>query len=130
MSGSGVLKRASFYAMKLYSHHAQPIPLRLEQTGDALDLFACGSDDRQALVIFAVNLKPQPVELNIRFQGFGATPRVARAEALCDVQNRGQPDVMNHWRTPERLGIIPVPVSPAQVSVPGLSAMAVECVTN
>ena len=41
-SGSGVLKRGSYYVMYLYSHHAKPVPLWLEQFSDRLDLLACG----------------------------------------------------------------------------------------
>ncbi len=130
VSGSGVLKRASFYAMWLYAHHAQPVPLWFEQFSDRLDLFACGSEDRKTAVVFAVNLRPEAGELAIGFNGFGQAARVLKAEALCDTLQAGQPDLINHWQTPDRLRIVPVPVSSNKVSLPGLSAAAVECETN
>jgi alpha-L-arabinofuranosidase len=130
ISGSGVLKRASFFTMKLYSHHAKPIPLWLEQFNDRLDLFACGSEDKKSVTVFAVNLKPEPAEFAVSFNGFGRAARVVRAEGLCDTLNAGQPDVMNHWQTPERLKITQMPVSQNKVSLPGLSATAIECDTN
>ena len=128
--GYGVLRRASFYAMKLYSHHALPVPLWLEQFSDRLDLFACGSEDKKTAVLFAVNLRPEPVELSVGFAGFGEKARVVRAEGLCDTLNLGQPDVINHWQAPDRLCIAPVPVSGNKVSLPGLSATAIQCETN
>jgi alpha-L-arabinofuranosidase len=130
ISGSGVLRRASFYAMKLYSHHAKPVPLWLEQFNDRLDLVACGTDDRSAAVVFAVNLKPEPVEFAVGFEGFSAPVRVHQAEALCDILNAGQPDVINHWNAPERLKLISLPASQDKVNLPGLSVTAVECGLN
>ncbi len=127
VSGSGVLKRASFYTMKLYSHHARPVPLQVEQQSDRVDLFACGSEDRKTVVLFAVNQRPEPVEVNVRFRGFGANLRVVSAEALCDTLNAGQLDVINHWEAPDRLRLLPLAVLPARVSLPGLSAAAIEC---
>jgi len=128
--GYGVLKRASFYTMELFSHHALPLPLWLEQFNDRLDLFACGSEDKSAAVLFAINLKPEPVELTIGFDGFGANTRVVKAQALCDTQNAGQPDVINHWNAPDRLKVVPVPVAANRVELPGLSAAAIECATR
>lgn len=128
--GSGVLRRASFYAMKLYSHHATLIPLTLEASNDKLDLVACGSEDQNAVVVFAVNLKPEPVELVLGFVGFKSTCRVLQAESLADTLNAGQPDVINHWNTPDRLKIVSVPCSQNKVTLPGLSVTAVECDLN
>lgn len=130
MSGSGVLRRASFYTMKLYSHHAKPIPLRSENLNGRLDLVACGSENRSSAVLFAVNLKPEPAQLAIAFAGFDGKARVVQAESLCDTLNAGQPDVMNHWNSPDRVRLVQVPTSQGNVSLPGLSATAVECEIN
>ncbi len=130
VSGTGVLKRASFYAMALYSHHAKPLPLWIEQLSDRVDLVACGAHDKKAAVVFAVNLRPEPVDLSVGFNGFAQGARVVAAEALCDTLDRGQPDVINHWQTPERLKVVPVPVSQNTVSLPRLSATAIECEAN
>jgi alpha-L-arabinofuranosidase len=126
MAGSGVLKRASFYVMELYAHHAQPIPLWLERFNDRVDLFACGSDDRKSIVLFAVNLKTEPVDLHVTFDGLGSSAHVVSAEAVCDTQQSGQPDIMNHWQTPDRVRIIPLRVEEGTVHLPGLSASAIE----
>jgi hypothetical protein len=79
------------------------------------------------VVVFAVNLKSEPVDLLLGFDGFGATGRILQAEALADTLIAGQPDVINHWNTPERLKIVTVPSSQNKVSLPGLSATAIEC---
>jgi alpha-L-arabinofuranosidase len=124
-SGSGVLKRASYYVMYLYSHHAKPVPLRLEQSGDPLDLVACASEDRKSVVVFAVNARPEPVEFSAAFDGFGGAVRPAKAEALCDPLNAGQPDVINHWNAPERATILPLSPAPGKLVLPGLCAAAI-----
>jgi alpha-N-arabinofuranosidase len=126
-SGSGVLKRASYYVMKLYSHHAQPIPLTIEKTDDRLDLLACGSEDRKRTVLFAVNLKSEPVELTVGFSDYESAMHIAKADSLRDTQNAGQPDVINDWQTPERLKILPLATTTSEVTLPGLSATAIEC---
>ena len=130
MSGSGVLKRPSFHVMKLYSHHAQPVPLQIEQTGDRLDLVACGAEDHRTAVLFAVNSQPEPVDLTVEFKEFGAQARLVAAETVSDTMAAGQPDVANHWQVPERVKIFAVPVARNQVRLPGLSATALECQVN
>jgi len=125
-SGSGVLKRGSYYVMHLYSHHAKPVPLRLDCSDDRLDLVACGSEDRKSGVLFAVNPRPEPVELSARFDGFGGAVRPARAEAVCDPLNAGQRDVINHWNAPERISILPLPSVSDKLVLPALSATAIE----
>jgi alpha-L-arabinofuranosidase len=129
-SGTGVLRQPSHYVMKLYSLHAKPVPLQIQSNDNRLDLFACGSDDRKSVVIFAVNSTRDPVDLVPGFGGFDAAPRVIRAEAVCDVMNRRQPDVENHWQDPERVRIVNLPVSEGAVRLPALSATAIECAAN
>ncbi|HXP61105.1 MAG TPA: alpha-L-arabinofuranosidase C-terminal domain-containing protein [Dongiaceae bacterium] len=125
-SGSGVLKRGSYYVMYLYSHHAKPVPLWLEQFSDRLDLLACGSEDRKSVVLFAVNARPGPVEFSAAFNGFGRAVRPVKAEAVCDPLMAGQPDVMNHWNAPERVTLVPLSPAPDKLVLPGLSATAIE----
>ncbi len=129
-SGSGVLKRASYQVMYLYSHHARPVPLRLESAGDRLDLAACAAEDRKSGVLFAVNLQTEPVRLAVVSDGFGgAAPRL-HAQAVCDRLNAGQPDVMNHWNAPDRIAIQPIGGAPGGIVVPGLCAAAIEFETE
>ena len=129
-AGSGVLKRASYYVMQLYARHARPVPLWLEPGGDRLDLFASAADDRKNVVLFAVNPRPEPVELTMTFQRFAGPLHIAKAEAVCDTLQAGQPDVMNHWNAPDRVRIVTLPTAPAAVTLPPLSAVAVECEAN
>src|SRR5262249_39924771 len=124
------LKRPSYYVMELYARHFKPFPLWLEQFSDRIDLFASRSEDGREVVVFGVNPNREPIELKLGFQGFARSVRVDKAEALCDVEDRGQPDVMNHWRTPERVAIKSVSPAANTVIVPRLSAIAIECVMN
>jgi alpha-L-arabinofuranosidase len=126
-AGTGVLKRPSYYVMDLYAHRALPKPLRLKASDDRLDLFACATEDNKNIVLFAVNPKAESVALSLAFSGFAGPVRVTKADSLCDTQNAGQPDLMNHWETPERIKIVELPASGETVTVPPLSATALEC---
>ena len=126
-SGLGVLKRPSYYVMQLYARHAKPVPLRVEQAKAGPDIFACGSPDKHALVIFAVNSRKEPVEWRFGFEGFAGVVRPVKAEAVCDTLNAGQPDIMNHWETPERVSIVALRVDSGKILLPPLSATAIEC---
>jgi alpha-L-arabinofuranosidase len=129
-AGTGVLRQPSHYVMKLYSLHAKPVPLSVPEADRRLDLFACGSDGLQSVVIFAVNPTRDSVQLVPGFTGFARALRVASAEAVCDVMNRRQPDVENHWQEPERVKIIPLPVRDGTVGLPPFSATVVECAVD
>jgi alpha-L-arabinofuranosidase len=125
-SPAGLLKRPSFYAMQLYARHAKPVPLLLEKTNDALDLFACASSDERSLCLFAVNPGTEPVEFSYRFEGFADAMQEASAEALCDTLDARQRDVMNHWEAPDRVKITPQPLPHMRATLPALSATAIE----
>jgi alpha-L-arabinofuranosidase len=129
-SGTGVLRQPSHYIMKLYSLHAKPVPLAIEQSDKRLDLFACGSDDKKSVVVFAVNPTRDAVKFVAGFGGFDAAPHVVRAETLCDVLDRRQPDVENHWQESERVRIISLTVTDGAVALPPLSTTAIECEVN
>jgi alpha-L-arabinofuranosidase len=126
-SPSGLLKRPGYYALQLYARHAKPIPLRLESPKDGPDLFACASEDRKSVVIFAVNSKPDPREYSLGFIGFHDLLQAVNAETLRDTLNARQPEVMNHWETPNRIKIVELPLAPDKVALPPLSITAVEC---
>ena len=129
-SGTGVLRQPSHYVMKLYSHHAKPVPLVVQEYDNRLDVFACGSVDKKALVVFAVNPTREPVEFVLGFGGFDALPHIISAESVCDVLNRRQPDVENHWQEPERVKIVSLPLTENEVRLPALSATAIDCAAN
>jgi alpha-N-arabinofuranosidase len=129
-AGTGILRQPSHYVMELYSLHAKPVPLAVQQYDKRLDLFACGSDDKKSAVVFAVNPTRDLVPLVAGFGGFDGAMRVVRAESVCDVFHRRQPDVENHWQEPERVKIIDLTVTDGAVSLPPFSATAVECAAN
>ncbi len=126
-SPAGLLKRPSYYVMQLYARHARPVPLKVEQSGDGPDLFACESEDGKTVVIFAVNSKPKPIDWSWQFDGFAGAPGAVHAEAMCDTQDARQPDVMNHWTAPDRIKTVALPVSPKGIVLPALSVAAIEC---
>jgi alpha-N-arabinofuranosidase len=126
-SPSGLLKRPGYYALQLYARHFKPVPLRVEQPESGPDLFACGSEDKKSVAIFAVNSEARPVEWSVAFEGFDGPVRITKAETLCDTLNARQPDAMNHWEAPERIKVVKLPVSPGSVTLPPLSVTVVEC---
>ena len=126
-SPAGLLKRPSFYAMKLYARHARPIPLQLEPSNAALDLFACAAPDGRSLCLFVVNPGTEPVEFAYRFDGFVGTVRETGAEVLCDTLDARQRDVMNHWEAPDRVKLHSRPPPPSHTLLPALSATAIDC---
>lgn len=126
-SPGGVLKRPSYYVMQLYARHALPVPLKVEQTGDNPDLFACASEDKKNVVIFAINFHTGPVDWSWQMDGFNGAVGAVKAEAVCDTQDTRQPDVENHWNAPDRIKIVTLPVAPGRITLPALSATAIEC---
>ena len=129
-SPSGLLKRPGYYALQLYARYAKPIPLRMDSPADGPDLFACSAADKRSVVVFGVNSKSQPVECSLDFDGFSGPVHPIKAEVLCDTLDARQPDVMNHWETPERIKIIPLPLSPGKITLPALSVSAIQCETD
>jgi len=125
-SPSGVLRRPSFHAMQLYARHAKPIPLKLDESNDALDLFACASSDEKSFCLFAINTGTEPVEFTCRFDGFGRIVSPAGAEVLCDTRDARQRDAMNQWEAPDRVRIVPQPFADGKTLLPALSATAME----
>ncbi len=124
---AGLLKRPSYYVMQLYARHRKPVPLRVESTTEGLDLFACTSDDHRSLTVFAVNSRTEPVDCALAFDGFENSPHVGSTEAVCDVLDTRQSDVMNHWSAPDRVKIVPVSVSQNRITLPAFSVTAIEC---
>jgi alpha-N-arabinofuranosidase len=124
---AGVLKRPSYLVMQLYARHAKPVPLRFSQPPDGPDFFACASEDGKSLAVFCVNTKNEPVAWSFQPDGFAGALRVVAAEAVCDTQDARQPDLVNHWESPERVKTVPLPFSPNSVVLPALSATAIEC---
>ncbi len=121
---SGLLKRPSYYIMKLYADHAKPIPVAVQDAPEGVDVSACTSENGKSLCIFAVNMKTEPVELPLDLD---ASFRPTGGEVICDTQDARQPDIMNHWDSPDRVRAVKFPVSGSTVTLPALSASAIEC---
>ena len=124
---AGVLKRPSCWVMQLYARHAKPVPLRSSQPEGGPDVFACASEDGKSLSIFLVNTKDEPVAWSLKPAGFAGTVRVTSAESVCDTQDARQPDVVNHWESPDRVKTVPLPFTQTGLVLPALSATAIEC---
>ncbi len=122
-SPSGLLKRPSYYVMKLYADHAKPVPVTVENAPEGVDMSACTSEDGKSLCIFAVNTKTEPVELALDLGAF----RPVGGEMLRDTLDERQPDVMNHWTAQDRVRTVKLPASGNKVALPALSASAIEC---
>jgi alpha-L-arabinofuranosidase len=115
----GLLKRPSYYVMKLYADHAKSIPLAVENAPEGVDVFAC--KDGKSLCIFAVNMKTEPVELDL-----GDLDPIS-GEVVRDNDNRGQADIMNHWDAPFRVRTNKLDIADSKITLPPLSASAIEC---
>jgi len=125
-TGKGVLKRPSYYVMDLYANRALPTPLRLKLSDERLDAFASATEDKNAVVLFAVNPKPEWMPVSVTLTGFAKVMHPWKAEAVSDTRNAGQPDVMNHWEAPERVRILSLPITNETVTLPPLSATAIQ----
>ena len=126
-SPGGVLKRPAYYVMQLFARHARPLPLRLESSDNALDLFACASEDKSSLVIFAINSKANPIDWSFELIDFPNALHATSAEAVCDTLDARQSEVMNHWDAPDRVKTIALPFSSNHLILPALSVTAIEC---
>jgi len=126
-SPSGLLKRPGYSALQLYARHAKSVPLKTESPKDGPDVFACASEDRKTVVIFAVNGKPESCEYTFGFSGFDDPLHVGKGETLCDTLDARQSDVMNHWEAPDRVRIVESPSVPERIALPPLSITAIEC---
>jgi alpha-L-arabinofuranosidase len=129
-SPAGLLKRPSFYVMRLYAPHAKPVPWQVPSSVEGLDVFVCGSADRKTAVLFAVNSRSEPVACTLTFDAWDTAARLVGAEAVCDTLDAREPDVMNHWDAPDRVRTIPLSWTNATVILPALSAAALECETT
>ena len=124
---AGLIKRPSYFVMKLYADHAKAIPLQQSKNHAGVDLMACADDKRDTLCVFAVNLRREPVTLNLDLTEFGGSWLPLAAEAVCDTRDMRQPDVMNHEIGAERVKTVALTPNGKTVTLPALSACAVEC---
>lgn len=124
---SGVLKRPSHFVMELYGRHARPIPLKIECSSPGPDIFACASEDKKAVTLFAVNYNAAPQKLSLKGRDLSQL-EISKVEAVCDTADARQLDAMNHWETPERVKRVPLPLlDNHSVMLPAYSVVALDC---
>jgi alpha-N-arabinofuranosidase len=123
----GLVKRPSYYVMKLYADHARPVPVYAGRPGPGLDLLACTDEKRERVCVFAVNLGRRPATIRLDLSAYGDTARVRSVDTVADTEDRRQPDVMNHAGGPERVKVVTLKADGNVVTVPALSACAIEC---
>jgi len=121
---SGLLQRPSYHVMRLYAHHAQPIPLKINAQPEGPDVFACAADDNKSLTVFVVNPSTEPVEWS--FEGAGSSIQAVSAETVCDTLDQRQPEVMNHWEAPDRIKTVRITLAGNKLILPALSVTAIE----
>ncbi len=126
-NASGVLKRPSFHVMRLYAEHALPIPLTVGPAPRGIDVVACTDDERQRVSVFAVNSNRDPVDVTLDL-GDLVRPVTARAiDTVCDTRDSRQPDVMNHWETPNRVDTVHHKLTVDKITLPAFSVSAITC---
>jgi len=123
---AGVLKRPSYHVMQLYAEHVLPIPLKVNRVSSAIDVIACADESRRRLSVFAVNASARPVKFSLDLADFDAVaPQFI--ETVRDSLDMRQPDVMNHWTTPDRVRTTRTKLSESELTLPALSVSAIIC---
>ena len=120
-NAAGLLKRPSYYVMRLYADHAKPVPVAVENAPEGVDIFASKSEDGRSLCLFAVNTTTKPVELDL------GELHSTGGERVCDTLDQRQADVMNHWDAPDRVKTVEFKATGSTVTLPALSVSAIEC---
>jgi alpha-L-arabinofuranosidase len=126
-NAAGLLKRPSYYVMKLYADHSLPIPLTVGNVPHGVDVVTCADESRQRACVFAVNTRPEPVTLSLDLSGLSDGFAALRAETVRDTLDMRQPDVMNQWTATERIRTVGLKVTGHTVTLPALSVSAIDC---
>jgi alpha-L-arabinofuranosidase len=124
-NSAALLKRPSYHVMKLYADRALPIPLQIGRAPAGLDVFACADEGRRHICLFAVNSTPQPLTSSLDLSEFGGTLAPIVIETVWDTLDMRQPDVTNHWATPNRVRAVRRKPRDNQITLPALSVSAV-----
>jgi len=122
-----LLKRPSYYVMKLYADHARPIPLTVGSVPAGVDVVACAGEDRQGVCLFAVNSRNEPVVLALDLTELGEGFVPLGGETVADTLDLRQPDAMNHWNAAARIRAADLRPMGNRVTLPALSVSAIEC---
>lgn len=123
---SAVLKTPAYLVMKLFADHYKPVPVNAPVEVEGLDVSACRTEDSKKLTIFAVNTTDKPIEVELDLSAY-AGKSIDSIKAVADTQDRKQPDLMNHWKTPKRVDIIDLKFDGNKITLPAFTASAIEC---
>jgi len=126
-NASQVYGTAAYHVMKLYAGHTKPIPLRIGGVPEGIDISACESDDKSRVCLFAVNTTNKPVTIHLDLTALGSGFKPVSGEVVGDSQDRRQPDLMNHFDTPDRIRAYPLVLPENGLILPALSVAAIEC---
>ncbi len=124
-NAAGLFRIPAFYVMSIYAGHTKPVPLRISEPPAGVDVTACAAEDRKTASIFAVNMRKEPVDLDID-AALAPGMAIVSAQYLGDTQDRRQADVINYWDHPERVRIAPAAVNGRTVRLPALSLTVVD----
>jgi alpha-L-arabinofuranosidase len=83
-NAAGLLKRPSYYVMKLYADHALPIPLTFGKAPRGIDVVACTDEGRRDIRLFAVNSNREPIKLSLDLSQFGDGFAPLVVDTVCD----------------------------------------------
>ena len=126
-NAAGLLKRPSYYVMKLYADNALPIALMVGAAPAGIDFVACADEQRRRVAVFAINTRSEPIDLSLDLSEFGPRFHPSSIETVCDTRDMRQPDVMNQWTAPDRVQTVSRTVSGTEISLPALSVSAIAC---
>jgi alpha-N-arabinofuranosidase len=99
-------KTPTYYAQQLYSTLAGDRPLRIDSplsAHAAPDLSATLTAREDAVVVFGVNDRLEPLSRPFDFSAFGAGGQELEVWTLADTRQAGEPDVTNGFAEPERI---------------------------
>jgi alpha-L-arabinofuranosidase len=111
--------------MRLYAEHALPVPLTVGKTSRGIDVVACTDERRQRVCVFAVNSTREPANVSLDLSELAGPMTTRTIETVCDTHDSRQPDVMNHWETPNRVQTVSPKVTSGTLTLPAYSASAI-----
>jgi alpha-N-arabinofuranosidase len=108
-SNRAVIGTPAYYVLKLYAEHGHGWPLVLGESAEVLhvDASAALSEDGTTLTLMIVNPQPEPVEQEIDLSAFARVESRAEVWTVADTADARDPDVMNTFDRPNRIGIVP-----------------------
>lgn len=122
---ASLYKTPSYYVMKLYADHAKGIYAPVDGAPKGVDMVASAAEDGKSLCVLAVNRNTEPIELSLDLSVYPGL-KISGGETVRDTQDTRQTEVVNGWTRPDRIKIAALTTSPDTVTLPALSASAIE----